>query len=316
MTGRKAQAAEQELRNERLQLARACQDPLFIEAYLREVEDTLRVKASESVDVWWSALDTELSVPALKTGFSVPSLSKIPRGLLLTAIRQASINATILFPNGLAASLYETPEIPQGTLARIALSPLSLWVHAALADALSGGKPDVFFGLLAQTLKNLTEPDEQSTPLSHVTMVHKATIEVVRETYESHKENGTPKPRKILGIPTFMPSKFEVKKRTVAMFGKLVPDICRKKNPETGRYESRDQIWTRIFADSGLRALIDERGRHLRKNNNATPHENRQKSQLDPAPRSAHRRPGPYPTSDHRVAGSSPAGCKVSTRAV
>jgi hypothetical protein len=271
MTGRKAQAAKQQLHDERLQLARACQNPMFIEAYLRQVEDALRIKASESVDVWVPALNTELSLPALDTGLSIPALGKIPRGQLVTAIRQASVNAAILFPNGVAASVYGTPGIdesalpPQATLARIALSPLSLWIHAALADALYGGKPHVFFESLAQTLKALTKPDEDFTMLSYVAAVHEATIELVREAYESHKENGTPQRWKVLGIPTFMPSKFQVKKRTVALFGKLIPDIRRKKNLETGRYESRDQIWTRIFVIAGLRALIDSRGQHLRK---------------------------------------------------
>jgi hypothetical protein len=230
---------------------------MFIEAYLRRVEDALRVKTSESVGGW----------PAFNTGLSAPPLCKIPRSQLLAAIRQASVNAATLFPKGLAAGIQieESVMPPQRTLALIALSPLSLWIHAALADALFGGKPDVFFDLLAQTLRDLTKQDEQSTSLSYVTAVHEATIELVREAYESHKKNGTPKPREVLGIPTFMPTKFEVKQRTVALFGKLVPDVRRSKNPETGRYESRDQIWTRILAISGLRALIDDRGRHLRK---------------------------------------------------
>jgi hypothetical protein len=271
MAGRKTKASDQQLRDERLRLARVCRDPLLIEAHLHQAEDTLRVKASESVDVWWPTLNIELSVPALNTGLSIPALTKIPRGRLLAAIRQASVDAAILFPNGLAASLFGTPEIdesalpPQATLASIALSPLSLWIHASLADALDGGKPDVFFSSLAQILRDLTKPDEQSTPLAYVTMIHKATIELVREAYESHKETGKPEPWEVLGIPTFMPTKLGVKRKAFAMFGKLVPDIGRKRNLETERYESRDQIWTRIFAIAGLRALIDSRGQHLRK---------------------------------------------------
>jgi hypothetical protein len=267
---------------------------MFIEAYLRRYEDALRVKASESEErnielpgaissagLLASILNTGLSVPAglsvpplnvglsvpaFNTGFSAPKLSKIPHSQLLFAIRQASANAAILFPKGLANGIQiEESDMPPRTLALIALSPLSLWVHAALADALTGGKPDVFFDLIAQTLRDLTKPDESFTMLSYVTATHEATIELVREAYESHKKDGTPQPWKVLGIPTFMPTKLEVKRKAVAMFGKLVPDIRRKKNPQTGRYESRDQLWTRIFAIAGLRALIDSRGQHLRK---------------------------------------------------
>jgi hypothetical protein len=261
MAGRKTKASDQQLRDERLRLAGVCRFPMLIEAYLRQFEDALLVKAPESAHGW----------PAYDTGLSTPSLSKIPRSQLLAAIRQASVNAAILFPKGPAAGVYGRPDgdestkPPPETLAPIALSPLSLWIHAALADALNGGKPDVFFSLLAQILRDLTKPDEQSTPLAYVTMVHEATIELVREAYESHKETGKPEPREVLGIPTFMPTKLGVKRKAVAMFGNLVPDIGRKKNPKTGRYESRDQLWTRIFASAGLRALIDSRGQHLRK---------------------------------------------------
>jgi hypothetical protein len=197
---------------------------MLIEAYLRQFEDALLMKASESAHGW----------PAYDTGLSTPSLSKIPRSQLLAAIRQASVNAAILFPKGPAAGLYGRPDgdestkPPPETLAPIALSPLSLWIHAALADALNGGKPDVFFSLLAQILRDLTKPDEQSTPLAYVTMVHEATIELVREAYESHKETGKPEPWEVLGIPTFMPTKLEVKRKAVGIFGQS----CTRYRPE------------------------------------------------------------------------------------
>jgi hypothetical protein len=282
MAGRKTKASDQQLRDERLQLARLCRDPMLLEGYLRSVEDALRVKASESENIELSipvlntelVLTTNLSVPAFTTGLSVPSLSKIPRGQLLFAIKQAFHDATILFPKGLTDGIQIVPTAmpPRETLAAIALSPLTWWMHAALADALNGGKPDVFFNLLAQTLRDLTKPDEESTPIAYVTMVHKATIELVREAYQSHKETGKPEPWEVLEIPTFMPTKLEVKRKAVAMFGKLVPDIGRKRNRETGRYESRDQLWTRIFAIAGLRALIDSRGQHLRKKSKKEAH--------------------------------------------
>jgi hypothetical protein len=271
MPGRKTKASDPQLRDERLRLAGVCRDPMLLQGYLGQFADALRVKAFESVErnieLSIPVLNTKLSVPAFNTGLSVPSLTKIPRSQLLFAIRQAFLDATILFPKGLTDGIQIVPTAmpPRQTLPVIALSPLSWWIHAALADALNGGKPDVFFSLLAKMLRDLTKPDEQSTLLAYVTMVHKATIELVREAYESHKETGKPEPWEVLGIPTFMPTKLKIKQKAVAMFGNLVPDIGRKWNPETGRYESRDQLWTRIFANAGLRALIDSRGQHLRK---------------------------------------------------
>jgi hypothetical protein len=282
MAGRKARALDRQLRDERRQLARACQHPSLIEAHLRPIEDALRIKAFKSVELntELSLLNTgffvpvpniEVSAPALKTGLSIPVLSNIPRSQLLAAIRIASVNAKILFPNGLAAWLHGTPETeesampPQATLARIARSPLSLWVHAAVADALTGGRPDIFFDLLAQTFRVLLKEDKPSTMVSYVTAVHKATIELVREFYDSYNEKGTPRPWKVLRIPTFMPAKFEIKKKARAMFGKRVPNIHRKWDPQTGRYKSQDSLWTKIFASAGLRALIDARGQHRRK---------------------------------------------------
>jgi hypothetical protein len=273
MTERKAQK-KQQLRIERLQLAQVCRHPMLLEAYLRRIEDALRVKASESV-LGMVKLDEVVvygESPAFNTGLSIPPLSKIPRSQLLTAIRQASVNAAILFPKGLSGSLHGIPEIDESTkpsretLARIALSPLSLWIHAAVANALLGGRPDVFFELVAKTFRTLLKEDEPFTSLSYVTAIHKATVNLVKEAYESYEKCGTPKPWKVLGVPTFMPSKYQVKKRAVDLFGKGVPDIGRRKNPKTGKYESRDSAWTRILASAGLRTLIENRGRPGAKN--------------------------------------------------
>jgi hypothetical protein len=268
MTQPKSQYPAQQLHEERKRLAYCCYDPRLLEVYLRPFEDALRVRTPGS--------GSEVGV--VETGFAHQPFQAIPRSHLLAALRQAFANASIFYPKGLGgglygspdAGLYGTPESKKASrpsleeLVRISESPLNLLIQPSLTDALEGGKVAEFFEHLARISKDLLKEDQENTMVFYVTAVHKATLELVREVYERYKRTGSPKPWQVLGIPTFMPRKYDVKKKAVALFGTRVPGIDRKKNAD-GTYRSRDRVWTRIFKSAGLRALTEGRGKPRRR---------------------------------------------------
>jgi hypothetical protein len=209
-----------------------------------------------------------------KGGFKTPPGSKLHRESIRTMINLARENARVFYPFGPEHGIYgkgfinESGNRPgQETLAQIAEDDFVILAHRAVLEG-NGDFLRVIANVVEQDAKALS--DTTSDPARYqVELVHKAALELVHEARMRFGESNEKPYTTIEGLPCFVPTKKQVRERSIEIFRRLeMPP------PEKGRWSRTDPLkwsdsqWTKIWIASGLVYLREARGERQKQNAN------------------------------------------------
>jgi hypothetical protein len=247
-----------------------------LEVYLRPFLDAKRfadeLEAKEQYD------DTKkfvLEQPFFdKGGFKTRPFSKVHREMIRTMINLARENARVFYPFGPDHGVYgkgfisESGNRPEEkALAQIAEDDFVILTHRAILE--NNGD---FFRVIAHVVEEdaKTLSDTSSDPARYqVELVHKAALELVSEARMRFGEGNEKPYTTIEGLPCFVPTKKQMRERSIEIFSRLEMPVQEKEKwscADPSKWS--DSLWTKIWIASGLVDLREARGKRRKKNAN------------------------------------------------